>query len=45
MTKKQRYLQIAAKHTPDFLRAIPVTGDGYHGMAHAHDENEENWAK
>jgi len=40
MTKKRLYLQIAAKHTPDFVRAISVAGCGFRSRAHVHEEND-----
>jgi hypothetical protein len=43
MTKAQRYLQIAAKYTPEDVIHVPVedTGDGHRGRAHLHAETDD----
>jgi hypothetical protein len=43
MEESERYLQIAAKHTPSGVLPVPVedTGDGHRGMAHEEDYDEE----
>jgi hypothetical protein len=43
--KEDLYRQIAAKHTPHWVRAIPVVddGDGHRGLANPHEEDDEGY--